>query len=80
MEQPAMAGTPDDWTDWYDAGGRALTDLGPETPRIRAARLRARAVELAARLPEETAEAWLLVGESLAARDHLPMRGQAGTA
>ncbi|MCC7282222.1 MAG: hypothetical protein IT556_07540 [Acetobacteraceae bacterium] len=69
-----MAGTPDDWTDWYAAGGRALAELGPATARTRAARLQARAIELALRLPEETAEAWLALGETMGA----PSGGQGG--
>jgi hypothetical protein len=63
-----MAGTPDDWTDWYASGGRRLTDLAAETPRIRAARLQARALEVASRLSEEALEAWLAVGEGFGQR------------
>jgi hypothetical protein len=80
MEHGAMAGTPDDWTDWYAAGGRALTELGPETPRVRAARLQMRALELASRLPEDVAEAWLAMGERMGGRDEHPLRGHAGRA
>jgi hypothetical protein len=58
-----MAGTPDDWSDWYAAGGRRLTDLGSETPRIRMARLQARALEVASRLNEDALEAWLAMAE-----------------
>lgn len=77
-----MAGTPDDWSDWYSAGGRALTDLAAENPRVRTARLYARAMELATRLPEDSLEAWLALGERMggAAAAARPARGQAGRA
>jgi hypothetical protein len=73
-----MAGTPNDWSDWYAAGGRRLTDLAADTPRVRAARLHARALELAARLPNEAVEAWLAMGETLA--DRVTERQTAGFA
>lgn len=75
-----MAGTPDDWTDWYAAGGRRLTDLGAETPRIRAARLQARALEITSRLPEDVVEAWLALGETMGGREPRIARGHAGVA
>jgi hypothetical protein len=79
-----MAGTPDDWTDWYAAGGRRLTDLGAETPRIRLARMQARALEVASRLSEEALEAWLAMGEGFdqraAPRRRAEVGGHAGLA
>jgi hypothetical protein len=75
-----MAGTPDDWSDWYAAGGRPLTDLAADTPRVRAARLQLRALELAARLPEEAAEAWLALGETIGGRELRAVPGHAGRA
>jgi len=75
-----MAGTPDDWSDWYQAGGRQLTDLAADNARVRAARLQARALELAARLPEEAAEAWLALGETIGGREARVLPGHAGSA
>jgi hypothetical protein len=80
-----MAGTPDDWSDWYAAGGRRLTDLGSETPRIRMARLQARALEVASRLNEDALEAWLALADGFDARPPAPRRraevgGHAGIA
>lgn len=62
-----MAGTPDDWTDWHAAGGRGFADLAPDTPRARTARLHARVLALAARLPAEALADWLALGERMGA-------------
>ena len=39
-----------------------------------------RALELASRLPEDVAEAWLAMGERMGGRDEHPLRGHAGRA
>lgn len=75
-----MAGTPDDWTDWYEAGGRPLTDLAAETPRVRTARLHARLLEVASRMPEDAVEAWITLGERLGHGAERQLGGHAGRA
>lgn len=75
-----MAGTPDDWSDWYQAGGRALTDLAADTPRVRAARLHARVLEIASRMPEDAVEAWIAMGERLGQGATRQLGGHAGRA
>lgn len=67
-----MAGTPEDWNDWYRAAGHRLADLAAEGPGIRTARLQARLLHLAARMPEEMLAAWLALGERLESDGRAP--------
>jgi hypothetical protein len=75
-----MAGTPDDWSDWYAAGGRELTELAGDNPRVRTARLHARLLEMATRLTEDAVEAWIAVGENFSVRERRALPGHAGNA